>query len=318
MNSPIIFCHYGISDYLKYTLKSARYFNPNKEIVLLGDSQNRSLAISENVRHAYLKDYESSELLFNFEKVYLHTAGESHGREFWLKFNFKRYYYIHEFLKQESKNSCWYFDSDVLILSDLNKQELKFQNFDFAVHSNINGFINSRETLSLYLEHNISTFTDNEFLLNQRKKIDLHPSLALTEMATFKTFIQNEIIKHSILKKNINSETFDESLLVADGMEIIEIPFHEKKYKKLYADLSGNIFCRNADSLFFVKMMTLNMSGAPTSLYRKIFYTSLTSKHFNNFNSSFNYKYILGFNYSIILRFWHRILSYLFCKVPHI
>jgi capsid portal protein len=29
-------------------------------------------------------------------------------------------------------------------------------------------------------------------------------------------------------------------------------------------------------------------------------------------------EYILGFNYSIILRFWHRILSYLFCKVPHI
>ena len=318
MDAPILFCHYGISDYLKYTLKSARYFNPNKEIVLLGDSQNRSLAISENVRHVYLNDYESSELLLNFEKVYLHTAGESHGREFWLKFNFKRYYYIHEFLKQESKYSCWYFDSDVLILSDLNKQELKFQNFDFAVHSNINGYINSRDTLFLYLEHNISTFTDNEFLLDQRKKIDLHPNLALTEMATFKTFIQNGNIKHSILKKNIKSESFDESILNADGMELIDIPIHEKKYKKMYADLSGNIFCRDADTLSFVKMMTLNMSGAPTSLYRKIFYTSLTSKNFNNFNSFFNYKYILGFNYSIILRFWHRILSYLFCKVLNI
>lgn len=311
MNVPILFCHYGISDYLKYTLKSARYFNPNKEIVLLGDSQNRSLAISENVRHVYLKDYESSELLFNFEKVYLHTAGDSHGREFWLKFNFKRYYYIHEFLKQESINSCWYFDSDVLILSDLNKQELKFQNFDFAVHSNINGYINSRETLYLYLEHNISTFTDSEFLLNQRKKIDLNSNLALTEMATFKTFIQNRKIKHSILKKNINSETFDESILNADGMELIEIPFQEKKFKKLYADLSGNIFCRDAASLFFVKMMTLNMSGAPTSFYRIIFYTSVTSKHFHNSNSLFNYKYILVFNYSFILRFWHRILSYI-------
>jgi hypothetical protein len=310
MNTPILFCHYGISDYLKYTLKSARYFNPNKEIVLLGDSQNCSLAISENVRHVYLKDYESSELLLNFEKVYSHTAGYSHGREFWLKFNFKRYYYIHEFLKRESKNSCWYFDSDVLILSDLKKQELKFQKFNFAVHSNINGYINSREMLSLYLQHNISTFTDNEFLLNQRKKIDLYPNLALTEMATFKTFIQNDRIKHLILKKNINSETFDESILHADGMELLEMPFHEKRYKKLYADLSGNIFCRDANSLFFVKMITLNMSGAPTSLYRKIFYTTLMSKHFNSFNSILNYRYILEFNYSFISRFWHRIISY--------
>lgn len=312
MDTPILFCHYGISDYLKYTLKSARYFNPNKEIVLLGDSQNRSLAISENVRHVYLNDYESSELLYNFEKVYLHTAGDSHGREFWLKFNFKRYYYIHEFLKRELKNSCWYFDSDVLILSDLKKQELKFQNIDFAVHSNINGYIKSRETLSLYLEHNISIFTDNDFLLNQRKKIYLHPNLALTEMATFKTFIQNEKIQYSILKKNINYETFDESILNSDGMELIEIPLNEIKYKKLYADLSGNIFCRETVSLFFVKMITLNMSGAPTSLYRKIFYTSVPSKHFNQFNMILNYKYILGFKYSIILRFWHRILAFLF------
>jgi hypothetical protein len=312
MDTPILFCHYGISDYLKYTLKSARYFNPNKEIVLLGDSQNRILAISENIRHVYLNDYESSELLYNFEKVYLHTAGDSHGREFWLKFNFKRYYYIHEFLKRESKNACWYFDSDVLILSDLKKQELKFQNFDFAVHSNINGYIKSKETLSLYLEHNISTFTDNDFLLNQRKKIDLHPNLALTEMATFNTFIQNEKIKYTFLKKIINCETFDESILNADGMELIEIPLNEIKYKKLYADLSGNISCRETDSLFFVKMITLNMSGAPTSLYRKIFYTSVLSKQFNKFNLILNYKYILGFKYSIILRFWHRILSFLF------
>lgn len=310
MNTPILFCHYGISDYLKYTLKSARYFNPNKEIVLLGDSQNRNLAISENVRHVYLKDYESSELLFKFEKVYSHTAGDSHGREFWLKFNFKRYFYIHEFLKQESKMSCWYFDSDVLILSDLNKQELKFKKYDFAVHSNVNGYINSMQTLFLYLEHNISAFTNNQFLLNQRQKINLFPNLALTEMATFKSFLQNEKIKYSILNININGETFDECLLVADGMEIIEIPFHGKKYKKLYADLSGNIFCRDADSFFFIKMITLNMSGAPSSLYRKIFYTSTTSKYLNKFNSILNYKYFLGFKYSIILRFWHRIISY--------
>jgi hypothetical protein len=203
-------------------------------------------------------------------------------------------------------------DNNIIsVIKPGNKQELKFQNFDFAVHSNINGYINSRETLSLYLEHNISTFTDSDFLLNQYKKIDLHPNLALTEMATFKTFIQITKIKHSILKKNINSETFDESILNADGMELIEIPFQEKKFKKLYADLSGNIFCRDAASLFFVKMITLNMSGAPTSFYRIIFYTSVTSKHFHNSNSFLNYKYILVFNYSFILRFWHRILSYI-------
>ena len=151
MSSPIIFCHYGNSDYLKYTLKSARYFNPGNEIILLGDSLNKDLANAENVRHIYLSSFESNSLMAKFENAYSHIAGNRHGREFWLKFNFKRYYYIYAFLVSESIDSFWYFDSDVLILSDLTTQEQKFNNFDFAVQSNINGFIKSSDSLIKYL-----------------------------------------------------------------------------------------------------------------------------------------------------------------------
>ena len=37
MNLPIIFVHKGDSFYLKYALESAKKFNPDSRIILLGD-----------------------------------------------------------------------------------------------------------------------------------------------------------------------------------------------------------------------------------------------------------------------------------------
>jgi hypothetical protein len=306
MTTPIIFCHYGNNDYLSYTLKSARYFNPGKEIILLGDSLNKDLANSLNVRHIYLSNFESNSLITKFENSYSHIAGNSHGREFWLKFNFKRYYYIYCFLVSESIDSFWYFDSDVLILSDLTIQEQKFINFDFAVHSNINGFIKSRSSLNKYLLHNISAFSDNLFLINQRKKIENNPSLALTEMATFKTFKEKNCVKSIKLNTIINSETFDECILNSDGMVTA---LNGRMFKKLFCDIFGNFYCLDTTSMKYIKMITLNMSGANTLLLRKIYFTSLISIFFKNFHIYFHYKFIFTFKYSFLTRLWHKLLS---------
>lgn len=306
MSSPLLFCHYGNSDYLKYTLKSARYFNPSKEIILLGDSLNKDLANAENVRHIYLSNFESNSLIAKFENVYSHIAGSSHGRKFWLKFNFKRYYYIYAFLVSESIDSFWYFDSDVLILSDLTTQEQKFNNFDFAVQSNINGFIKSSDSLLKYLLHNISAFSDKYFLMNQRNKIENNPSLALTEMATFKTFIQNNLVKSIKLNTIINNETFDECILNSDGMVMM---MNGRNFKKIYCDIFGNIYCLDSITMKYVKMLALNMSGANALLLRKIYFTSLKSKYFKSLHIYFNRKFIFKFKYSFLTRLWHKVLS---------
>jgi hypothetical protein len=308
MTSPIIFCHYGNSDYLKYTLKSARYFNPGKEIILLGDSLNNDLAKAENVRHIYLSNFESNSLIAKFENAYSHIAGNTHGREFWLKFNFKRYYYIHAFLLSESIDSFWYFDSDVLIMSDLTLQEQKFNNFDFAVHSNINGFIKSSDSLYKYLLHNISAFSDDYFLMNQRNKIENNPSLALTEMATFKTFIEKDTIKSIKLNTIIDNETFDECILNSDGMVMM---LNGRNFKKLYCDIFGNIYCLDSITMKYVKMISLNMSGANTLLLRKLYFTSLKSIYFKNLQIYFNSKFIFNFKYTFLTRLWHKLLWYL-------
>jgi hypothetical protein len=306
MTSPIIFCHYGNSDYLKHTLKSARYFNPDKEIILLGDSINKDLATCENVRHIFLTNLESNSLITDFENSYSHIAGNSHGREFWLKFNFKRYYYIYAFLVSESIESFWYFDSDVLILSDLSIQEQKFINYDFAVHSNINGFIKSRNSLYKYLLHNISAFSDNLFLLYQLKKIEDNPSLALTEMATFKTFKEKKCVKSIKLNTIINDETFDECILNSDGMVTT---IKGRMYKKLFCDIFGNFYCLDSIKMKYIKMITLNMSGANSLLLRKIYFTSLRSIFFKNLQIYFHHKFVFNFKYSFLTRLFHKVLS---------
>lgn len=41
MNIPIIFIHYGDSQYLEYTIKCSKLFNSHTNIILIGDKENK-------------------------------------------------------------------------------------------------------------------------------------------------------------------------------------------------------------------------------------------------------------------------------------
>jgi hypothetical protein len=144
------------------------------------------------------------------------------------------------------------------------------------------------------LLHNISAFSDELFLINQRNKIDNYPSLALTEMATFKTFIEKDIVKSIKLNTIINDETFDECILNSDGMAMM---MNGRIFKKLYCDMSGNFYCLDFITMKYVKMLALNMSGANALLLRKIYFTAIKSIYFKNlqkyFNNNFLFKFIV-------------------------
>ena len=128
--TPILFCHYGNSTYLKYTLKAAKLFNPSKRIILLGDSTNRDVAVRSGVEHFFFSNYDNSEEIMTFDKVYKHVAGTKHTNKAWTKFAFKRWFFVHCFLRKEGIHRFWYFDSDDVILRDLSRQEGKFEGYD--------------------------------------------------------------------------------------------------------------------------------------------------------------------------------------------
>ena len=87
--APIIFIHYGDSAYLKYTLRLAVKFNPDKEVILLGDNKNKKYE-KIGVRHFYFNDYGAGEEINMFNKVFRFIAGAKHGKKEWVNLQ-KRY-----------------------------------------------------------------------------------------------------------------------------------------------------------------------------------------------------------------------------------
>ena len=96
--APIIFCHFGNSNYLQYTLESAKIHNPEKQVVLLGDNENSELAKRIGVSFYNYDDFKSSNYYKEFDKVYTPIQGKKHmqfrGKTDWLKFVFARWFFV--------------------------------------------------------------------------------------------------------------------------------------------------------------------------------------------------------------------------------
>ena len=95
MRTPIIFCHFGNSNYLPYVLEVARLFNPEKEIFFLGDQTNKWLEKKIRIRHLFFAKYDYGKEIETFNRVYRLVQGKKHrhirhGKD-WVYFVFKRW-----------------------------------------------------------------------------------------------------------------------------------------------------------------------------------------------------------------------------------
>ena len=76
-NIPVIFCHYGNSEYLKYTLKSFKITNPNKRCILLGDELNRTVALRSGWEHFNFSEFSHGEKRVDlFNSVFIPVYGK--------------------------------------------------------------------------------------------------------------------------------------------------------------------------------------------------------------------------------------------------
>lgn len=274
----IIFCHYGDSDYLKYTLRQCKLTNPENRIVLLGDEKNRIITERTGTEHYLFEDYNDSVEIQRFEKVYQHVAGKKHGREYWTKFVFKRWFYIHEFIKREKINAFWHFDSDNMILSDLNQQEYKFQNFDCTEQCNgicMNGYISSFAVVDGYVKKINELFENQRYLDEQKEDFIKHPNYAFTEMRAYKAYKEQEEINSIRLNKIIDNETFDDCICQKHGYDTYEFTINGQYLKKIYLDANGHFYCYHINFSAFIKMNSLNLSWVPTNLFKLILETSI-------------------------------------------
>jgi hypothetical protein len=267
MSAPIIFCHYGNSEYLPYTLQCARHSNPDKDVVLLGDEQNQWLAKACDIRHIRFDDFNYGPELDTFDRVYRVIQGKDHphlrGSRDWVNFVFRRWFYVGNFLQRDRIGAFWHFDSDNMILDGLARHEHKFQAFDCTEQCNgvcLNGYVSGPDLVHRYLNKINDIFQRHEYLHGLQKNFDENqPGLAFTEMAAYAIFKQEEGLRSIRLSTVLDGSAFDDCICQDQGMETERLPCGQV-VKKAYLNPDGRFFCVDKASGQLVRMNSLNLS----------------------------------------------------------
>ena len=289
---PVIFCHYGITNYLELTLLAAKISNPKKNVFLLGDKSNLSLAKKVGVTHIDFNQFDSFNSVLSFNSNFKFIAGKKHGRSEWTKFVFLRWFYVNEFVIKNNIKSFWHFDSDNLIVSDLSQLEERFILFDNTEQCNgicLNGFISSNKITQLYTKHIIDLFNDDKYIDEQKLKCVNNPSFAFTEMAAYNDFKK----KYNLNTKRLHCEecenTFDDCLASSDGMEQSNELYNGYIIKSIYMDRKNLFYFKNQQNKKYIKVNSFNLSWMPYSLILRLFCLFCRSK-FPYFIPFFNFR----------------------------
>lgn len=291
---PLIFLHIGDIFYLKYTLKSAVHHNPNTPVILIGDHYNKKYE-RLGVKHFNFHDYLDSDDVKEFYKVYKLIGGtrfieinESKGYD-WTKYNFLKWFAIRNFLQKNNYSSCWTFDSDNIILCDLNSKNYFFEHLDCTARPNFSmiiGKINSIRVLDHYCSHIIELFKDESFLKAQAKDFIITPAYGFTMMRAFMDFYKKHKTVYKIdsyQREHQNTIFLDVLLLNKDNKFELEPELcNHREIKKLYSN-SGKLFVRKKDENTFINLNSVDLSWVPEYYFKKIISLSINKrrKHFN-------------------------------------
>ena len=279
-NFPILFIHYGASYYLKHVLKTAFYSNPNKKIILLGDEHNRRLT-PRNIYWIPFEKYSHDNLLLEeFEKYFQPIEGTHHrynklrGTTFWLKFVFKRWFFIYSAIQDLGINKFWTFDSDTLLLAPLHSREDRFLNLDCTeqcLGKCLNGWVANPKLIQNYLELIISLFKDNDYLNIQRLRLQKESNLSFNEMDAWCEFKKVNKPKTRRLSQPQSGETFDDALAFVEEFEKSHTLIRNKtEVKKLSTSNKGGLFVHHKPSGAPLRLISANLSWMPEYLFVKL------------------------------------------------
>ena len=265
----LIFTHYGYQNYLEYTLLCVRKTNPNARLILLGDQFNADVTVRHGWEH-YLFDNYISRFHDRFSKVFCHVQGSGHNpiksNRDWLKYVFERWFFIESFLERESIDRFWHFDTDTMILQDLQVHQQNLDWADFTVQCNntcLNGLIRS-VVVSEFCLHICELFENSEFISGQQHEFDtVNPGYAFTEMRAFDHYKQATSRPWAHLLTYQNDEIFDDCICQKHGFKMRSLPSGEL-VKELFSR-RGKIYGMQEDSE--VAFVSLNLSWVPDYLF---------------------------------------------------
>ena len=275
---PVVFIHYGINDYLNYTLPLARAFNPDR-VVLLGDEANAHMAklVNYYVPYAVIAEEQDGRVA-QFRKVFRHISTLPRVK---IYFEFLRWFLLLGFMEREGVEWCWYFDSDTAICAELSSeihQRVMVGGYPMGVVNYFGGcvcFVNGQEALRQWCELCIELFQDREYfsrhqwVLEEHKHKGLHYSLC--DMQLFAEF-QRRVSPLYEFTKIVEGCTFDPNINLDRADQLEREPVWEmtpRGCKKIYWK-QGFPYCKHLPTGKLVRMLTLNLSWTPLEFKRVI------------------------------------------------
>lgn len=269
---PLVFTHYGFSDYLPYTMACATKTNRQTPRILLGDELNHAIARKRGWSHYHIREYASPKLE-KFFSIFRHIAGIDHGimanGQDWLRYVFARWFYLEEFLRRQKIERFWHFDTDTMILDDLRNWVDRI-NFDFTTQCNgscLNGLIRS-EVVTEFNDFTLLLFQDDNFLRSQELYVQNHPRHSFNEMTAFHEYQKISQRKGVYLMRWSEEEVFDDSLRQNHGFVMHTMPTHDGegcRVKMIWKDANGFYGMRYGKR---VRFLSLNMSHCSMSLLK--------------------------------------------------
>jgi len=278
-DAPLVFIHYGPAVYLRLALRCARRSNPGKSFFFLGDETNLRAAhgLAEAIPFNTLGESVS---LRRFEQVFQPIQGCRHrfnklgGTEFWLKFVFKRWFLIREFLERFGLDCFWTFDSDTLVFAPLGIRQRRFSSYEATSQCRdrcLNGFIGSRLLVERYTSFMLRLFSDEDFLERQRARLAAHPGLAFNEMDAFCEFRRQENVQTFHAARPLEGEFFDDALAYDADFEASPHQIGGRiSVKRLWQSPDGAIYAKHLESAGYVRMVTCNLSWLPDYVGKKL------------------------------------------------
>jgi hypothetical protein len=272
MSAPLILIHYGNSSYLPYVVQLARRFNPEKEIILLGDEHNRYLTSFGISHYPFALLRHSAELNY-FDELYPRIVNARYPKFTWAQFVLQRWFIINTFIKEQKIERFWTFDSDNFILTDLQQYERAFSQYDCTSQCSgrcMNGFVSSSTIVQRYIDKINGLLSDDDYVRSWQARYDADPSLFYNEMEAFAVFVEQERIRNLHLAQIHNGAMFDDSITYENGMEICQRTIKGRRVKKLYMH-GGAIHCKHRASNAFIMMNNLNLSWMPKYIFPLLF-----------------------------------------------
>ena len=231
----IVIIHMGFAKYLLYVLRQIKITNPNSEIFLISDKENKKYSkYSTFVDISKIQSLESK----SFKENYIHLGKSSPNYEM---FCMLRWIILRDFMREYNIKECLHIDSDILIFSDLNKALNPFSNYKISLAHNLALTMNIKdiEILDEFSKYLLFKYT-NENELNKLKdmyykteRINNGVAGSISDMDISREFFSR--VKEPIgdLSEIVNDSIFDSAIVYGEP-EFEMLKKGKYKLKKIF------------------------------------------------------------------------------------